>query len=118
MLALLLDSNDAACQAPSGITSGERQFVTSLAQIIDVLMHDDRSANDGVLSDQRDEVVGDGHVDLAVRTRLHVAEVAHVASVIGGSAVSLGEGIEMRTGGGAAISQIAELNHTESSRRR
>ena len=86
---LSLDSDDTAREASSRVAGGERQLVSSLAEVIDALVHDETASDDAVLSDERHQRVGDGGLDLAVGIGLHVAEVANVALVISGTTVSL-----------------------------
>jgi hypothetical protein len=56
------------------------------------------------LPDKRDEVIGDGDIDLSLRIGLNVAEIADVAILIARCTVRLAERVEVRAGRGAAIS--------------
>ncbi len=51
MSALLFDSDDAACDASSCVSSGERQFVSALAEVIDISVYGDGAADDRMLPD-------------------------------------------------------------------
>jgi hypothetical protein len=53
-------------------------------------------ANDAVGANQLNKLVGDGSLGIALSISLDVAEVTDVTGLIGGSTVSLVEGVDCR----------------------
>jgi hypothetical protein len=91
--------------------------MTSSSEVIFIFMDDDRSSDHRMLTDERHEMIGDGHIDLTRRIGLDITEITGVTILIIRSTVSLTERIEMRTGRRAAIGQITELRRRNQSAR-
>ncbi len=90
--------------------------MSALTEVIDIFVYDDGASDDRMLSNERDEVIRHRRRHLPVRPGLDVAEVADVTIVVRRSAVLLAEWIEVRTGGSAAVRQIAELSNEANGR--
>lgn len=108
-LCLLSNANDTASGTEAGIARGLTQLVSALTQIISASMHNDRSAQDALRPDQLDLLVRDGALGVSLAVGFEVAEVADVAFAVGGGAVGLGEGVEMRSSASATIGVVTEL---------
>ena len=61
------------------------------------------------MTDQLDQLVGDLALGVALTIGLEVAQVPNVAVVVRWCTVLLAEGVEVRTGGCAAVGVVAEL---------
>jgi hypothetical protein len=66
-------------------------------------------SKNAVGTDQLNEVVLDASLGNTVAVGLDVSQVTDVADLVGRSTVGLSEGVEVRTGGGAAVGVVAEL---------
>ena len=60
-------------------------------------------------TNQLDDVVLDPSLSNAVGIGLDVTQVTDMAVLVGGGTVGLSEGVEVGTGGGAAVGVVAEL---------
>lgn len=66
-------------------------------------------AQDALRTNDLDQLVLDGTDGVTLGIGLDVAQVTNVTDLIGGSTVSLAEGVVVRTGGGAAVGVVTEL---------
>lgn len=66
-------------------------------------------AQDALRTNDLDQLVLDGPDGVTLGVGLDVAQVTNVTDLVGGSAVSLAEGVVVRTGGGAAVGVVTEL---------
>lgn len=113
---LRADADHAATDAGARIAGGGAQLVAAGTQIVDVRVHDERTADDVVRTVQLDLRIGDVHLADAVGARLDVAQIADVPRGGRRSAVRLALRIEVRPGGDAAVGVVAELVHVEAVR--
>jgi hypothetical protein len=102
------DTNHTASRTGSSVAGLEGLLALALAEIVGAGVDDDGAADDALRADELDELVGHRALGVALSIGLDVAEVTDVAGLVRGSSVSLAEGVEVRTGRGAAVGVVAE----------
>jgi len=102
------DANDTTSRTKARIARLLALLVVAPAQIISAAVHNHSAANHAIRPDQFDQAIRDGSVDVALTVCLEVAEIADVTLIVGGSAVGLVVGVEMRSSARAAIGVVAE----------
>mmetsp|Transcript_49992 Transcript_49992/g.159993 ORF Transcript_49992/g.159993 Transcript_49992/m.159993 type:complete len:206 (+) Transcript_49992:220-837(+) len=107
------EADDAAGKAGTSVAGGGGELVATLSKIILKLVHNEGAADDGVGAVEGDLRVGEGELGDTVGVRSDVAEVAGVALLIFGGAVSLARGVKVGAGGHAAVGGVAELVEVE-----
>jgi hypothetical protein len=123
---LLRNANDTASRTRASIASLLALLVSALAQIISTAMHDNGTSQHALRANQLDQLVCDGALGVALAIGLEVAQVSHMAVVVGWGAVLLAvwvdcgrclsadaTGYEVKlltvwTSAGAAIGVVAE----------
>ena len=88
--------------------------MASIAEVVNISVHYERSSEHGVCTEQSNELIL--HVELsdAVFSSSDVSEVTNVSLFSSWAAMSLAEWVPMWTSGLAALSKIAELVNVES----
>jgi hypothetical protein len=82
-ISLVRDPNNATSGPPAGIAGFQAILMSALPQIIGPRVHDDGAAQHGLLADQLDQTVLDAALGVAAVVGLEVAEIAHVAGLVG-----------------------------------
>lgn len=96
LLFLLSQTNDSTSWSPTGITGGLTLLMAALAKVVGASMDDDRSTDNALGPNQLDQLIGDGTLGISLAVRLEITQVAHVADIVGGSAVFLAEWVDCR----------------------
>merc|ERR1712183_829605 len=105
---LLGNTNNTASGTGAGVASLLALLVLALAEVVGAGVDDDGAAENALRADQLDELVRDGALGVALGVGLEVAQVADVALAVGGGAVGLVVGVEVRTGAGAAVGVVTK----------
>ena len=93
---LVGDTNDTASRARTRVTGLLGLGVVALAEVVGAAVDDDGAADDAVLADELDQLVGDGALCVALAVGLEVTQVTDVALLILGSTVVLAVGVDLR----------------------
>lgn len=110
------DTDDAACNARASVARGLGVGMSAAAQIVLVSMHNYGPTHDAVHATQRNKIVCEFCVHLAISARLNVAEVANVTRLrcVLRPAVRGATRIEMTAGARAALPEVSELVNVKS----
>ena len=82
--------------------------MSALAEVISSSVDDNGTANDALGADQLDQLVCDTSLRIALTISLEVAQVTDVALLVLGGTVCLVVGVEVGTGGCAAVCVVAK----------
>lgn len=102
------DADNTASRTGSSVASLEGLLVVTLAEIVGAGVDNNGAANDAVGANQLDKRVGDGTLGVTLSIGLDVTQVTNVTGLIRRRAVSLVEGVEVRTGRGAAVGVVTK----------
>ena len=108
MTHLVGDANNTASGTSASVTSLLRLLVSALAEVISSSVDDNGTANDALGADQLDQLVCDTSLRIALTISLEVAQVTDVALLVLGGTVCLVVGVEVGTGGCAAVCVVAK----------
>ena len=101
------ESDDTAGNTSSGISGSRRKFVTSLTEIIDILVANHSAANAGVRSVEHDLGVLVGVRGVSVSSSNNVTEITVVSDFGSRSSVSLATGVVMGSSSLASFGEVA-----------
>ena len=101
----------------TGITGLEGLLVTALTQVVLSRVDNNRSANDGVWTEQLDQIVSNGTLSDTIVVRRDVTHVADVSDGVSWRAVGLLEWVEVGARGDTAVGDVAELVDVEAAQR-
>lgn len=110
------DADDAASLPGAGVSGGETELVSALAEIVDVGVNDDRASDNGKRAGERDPGVADFDGGDSVGAGFHVTQIAGVSNLVHGGAVGFAMRVEVAPGGGAAVGVVAEFVDVEAVR--
>lgn len=108
-------TNDTTGRSASGVTSLQRVWVATLTQVIGAVMDNNRSADNGVLTEQLDERVLLGSLGNTRGVSGDVTQVTDVSGVVFWSTVVLAKWVEVGTGRGATVGVVTEGVDVETS---
>ena len=100
-------ANDTTGETSTGIASSGRELVATLSKVIDAGVADHRASNDRVGSVKHEQVIGVVKGRLAVLASFQVAQVTVMTDLHAGATVDFLLGVPVRTGGRAALAQVA-----------
>ena len=100
-------ADDTTCDACAGISSFERFFVASLAEVVDFAVADARSSDDRVLSTELNLSIFKEVLGNTVLASFNIAEVADVTDFTDWSSVRLAVWVIVGAGCLAALNQVA-----------
>ena len=112
-LSRLKSSNDSTGDTCSSIASFLRQLMSALAKVIWIGMNDTSPAEHGVIAIERDKLILTRECGLAVFTSLNITKVTDVTFLVVGATMLLSKRVIVRAGGGASLSEVAELVNVE-----
>lgn len=108
------DANDATSKSTSGIAGGGALGITTSSEIIGSFVNHQTASDDGVLSLQRNDVVGESEFGNTLSIGVNVAEVAQMAPVSTSAAVRLVRRIVVSGSTCTAVGLVAALVNVHS----
>lgn len=106
-------TNDTTGRSWAGVTGLQRLFSVTLTQVILTSMDDDTSADDGIDTEQLDQLVLERALGYTIGVGLQVTHVTNVSDFVGWRTVGLLERVEVGAGRDTAVSGVPELVDVE-----
>jgi len=103
------DTNDTASGTTTGVASLEGFLVSTLTQVIGAGMDNNSPSQDAVRTNQLDDAINQRSPGNSMVVGLDVSQVTRMPVSVGGGAVSVSKGVEVRTSRGTSVGVVAEL---------